>query len=123
MSANLCVRFAVLPPPMSQSGKSLSAWVSDARSQLVFSSSATVYGQPEKVPADESTPLTATNPYGRTKLFQEEMMRDLNVSDASWRLCLLRYFNPVGAHPSGSIGEVRSATRSNPHAHTPCVYM
>jgi len=72
---------------------------------LVFSSSATVYGQPEKVPADETARLTATNPYGRTKLFQEEMMRDLNVSDKEWRLCLLRYFNPVGAHPSGEIGE------------------
>jgi len=72
---------------------------------LVFSSSATVYGQPEQVPANESTPLTATNPYGRTKLFQEEIFRDLNVSDKEWRLCLLRYFNPVGAHPSGTIGE------------------
>jgi UDP-glucose 4-epimerase len=94
--------------------------VSTLGSQLVFSSSATVYGQPEKVPADESTPLTATNPYGRTKLFQEEMMRDLNVSDSSWRLCLLRYFNPVGAHPSGSIGEVRSAACSMEH-HALCV--
>mmetsp|Transcript_24781 Transcript_24781/g.34156 ORF Transcript_24781/g.34156 Transcript_24781/m.34156 type:complete len:347 (+) Transcript_24781:132-1172(+) len=73
--------------------------------QLVFSSSATVYGDPEKVPCDESSKLTATNPYGRTKLFQEEMMRDLFVSDKEWRICLLRYFNPVGAHPSGNIGE------------------
>jgi UDP-glucose 4-epimerase len=73
--------------------------------QLVFSSSATVYGDPASVPITESFPLKATNPYGRTKLFIEEMLRDVHVADASWRICLLRYFNPVGSHPSGRIGE------------------
>lgn len=72
---------------------------------LVFSSSATVYGDPETVPIKEDFPLSATNPYGRTKLFIEEMLRDLHVADSSWNLALLRYFNPVGAHPSGTIGE------------------
>lgn len=72
---------------------------------LVFSSSATVYGDPETVPIKEDFPLSATNPYGRTKLFIEEILRDLHVSDSSWNLALLRYFNPVGAHPSGKIGE------------------
>jgi UDP-glucose 4-epimerase len=73
--------------------------------QLVFSSSATVYGDPASVPITEAFPLQATNPYGRTKLFIEEMLRDVHVSDPSWRICLLRYFNPVGSHPSGRIGE------------------
>ncbi|KAK3249496.1 UDP-glucose 4-epimerase [Cymbomonas tetramitiformis] len=73
--------------------------------KLVFSSSATVYGQPETVPADEDATLGATNPYGRTKLFIEEIFRDVSASDESWRIVLLRYFNPVGAHPSGMIGE------------------
>jgi len=72
---------------------------------LVFSSSATVYGDPENVPIKEDFPLSATNPYGRTKLFIEEILRDLHVADHSWNLALLRYFNPVGAHPSGDIGE------------------
>jgi len=73
--------------------------------QLVFSSSATVYGDPEKVPLTEDCRLSATNPYGRTKLFIEEMLRDLAVAETGWHLVLLRYFNPVGAHPSGRIGE------------------
>lgn len=73
--------------------------------RLVFSSSCTVYGNPERVPIDESSPLEAVNPYGRTKLTSEEIMRDLAVSDPSWRIILLRYFNPVGAHPSGDLGE------------------
>ncbi len=73
--------------------------------QLVFSSSATVYGDPERVPITESSRLTATNPYGRTKLFIEEMLRDLAASEPGWRIIPLRYFNPVGAHPSGLIGE------------------
>ena len=73
--------------------------------QLVFSSSATVYGNPDSLPIREDFPLGATNPYGRTKLFIEEMLRDLNASDPSWRIALLRYFNPIGAHPSGLIGE------------------
>ena len=72
---------------------------------LVFSSSATVYGDPETVPIKEDFPLSATNPYGRTKLFIEEILRDLHVADGSWNIALLRYFNPVGAHPSGEIGE------------------
>jgi len=73
--------------------------------QLVFSSSATVYGNPASLPIREDFPLGATNPYGRTKWFIEEMLRDLHISDPSWRIALLRYFNPVGAHPSGRIGE------------------
>jgi UDP-glucose 4-epimerase len=72
---------------------------------LVFSSSATVYGNPVRVPIDESFPLSATNPYGRTKLMIEEILRDLHVSDPSWRIAILRYFNPIGAHESGRIGE------------------
>ncbi|KAI3977077.1 hypothetical protein MKX01_004052 [Papaver californicum] len=73
--------------------------------KLVFSSSATVYGWPKEVPCTEEFPLSATNPYGRTKLFIEEICRDLYTSDNEWRIILLRYFNPVGAHPSGRIGE------------------
>ncbi|KAA3657256.1 MAG: UDP-glucose 4-epimerase GalE [Calditrichaeota bacterium] len=72
---------------------------------LIFSSSATVYGDPHSVPILEDFPLSATNPYGRSKLMIEEILRDLAVSDASWNLVLLRYFNPVGAHESGRIGE------------------
>ncbi|NWF71641.1 MAG: UDP-glucose 4-epimerase GalE [Nitrospirae bacterium] len=72
---------------------------------LVFSSSATVYGDPIQLPITEDHPLSATNPYGRTKLIIEEMLRDLQRSDASWRLGILRYFNPAGAHASGLIGE------------------
>jgi len=72
---------------------------------IVFSSSATVYGDPHTTPIKEDFPLSATNPYGRTKLFIEEMLRDLYVSDESWKIVLLRYFNPVGAHSSGTIGE------------------
>lgn len=73
--------------------------------RLVFSSSATVYGDPHAVPIREDFPLSATNPYGRTKLMIEEILRDIARSDASWRIALLRYFNPVGAHQSGLIGE------------------
>jgi UDP-glucose 4-epimerase len=72
---------------------------------LVFSSSATVYGDPHSVPIREHFPLSATNPYGRSKLMIEEILRDLYRADASWRIALLRYFNPVGAHTSGRIGE------------------
>jgi len=72
---------------------------------LVFSSSATVYGDPASVPITEDFPLSATNPYGRTKLMIEDILRDLAVADAEWRVVLLRYFNPVGAHESGRIGE------------------
>ncbi len=73
--------------------------------RLVFSSSATVYGDPQRLPLTEDHPLSATNPYGRSKLMIEEILRDLHRSDASWRLAILRYFNPVGAHASGLIGE------------------
>ena len=73
--------------------------------KLVFSSSATVYGDPHKVPITEDFPLHATNPYGQTKLMIEEILRDLYVSDNSLDIAILRYFNPVGAHKSGEIGE------------------
>lgn len=72
---------------------------------LVFSSSATVYGDPASVPIFEDYPLSATNPYGRSKLMIEEILRDVAVADPSWCIALLRYFNPVGAHESGLIGE------------------
>lgn len=72
---------------------------------LVFSSSATVYGDPASAPIQENFPLSATNPYGRTKLMIEDMLRDIYAADNSWRIALLRYFNPIGAHESGRIGE------------------
>lgn len=72
---------------------------------LVFSSSATVYGDPHEVPIREEFPLSATNPYGHSKLMVEEILRDTARADDSWRIALLRYFNPVGAHASGLIGE------------------
>lgn len=72
---------------------------------LVFSSSATVYGDPASVPIREDFPTHATNPYGRTKLMIEEMLTDLSQADPAWRIACLRYFNPVGAHESGRIGE------------------
>lgn len=72
---------------------------------MVFSSSATVYGDPATVPIREDFPTSATNPYGRSKLMIEEMLGDLYVADDSWNIALLRYFNPVGAHSSGRIGE------------------
>ncbi|HNU73025.1 MAG TPA: UDP-glucose 4-epimerase GalE, partial [Thermodesulfobacteriota bacterium] len=72
---------------------------------IVFSSSATVYGNPARVPITEDFPLAPTNPYGRTKLIIEQILEDLHHSDPTWSIMLLRYFNPVGAHPSGRIGE------------------
>lgn len=72
---------------------------------MVFSSSATVYGDPASVPIREDFPTSATNPYGRSKLMIEELLGDLYVADDSWNIALLRYFNPVGAHSSGRIGE------------------
>jgi UDP-glucose 4-epimerase len=72
---------------------------------IVFSSSATVYGDPASVPITEEFPLFCTNPYGRTKLMTEEILRDLHAADPGWNVILLRYFNPVGAHKSGRIGE------------------
>ncbi|MEZ5266668.1 MAG: UDP-glucose 4-epimerase GalE [Acidimicrobiales bacterium] len=83
----------------------LSAMDAASCRKLVFSSSCTVYGEPEQVPISESSPLQAVNPYGRTKLTSEDIMRDVAASDPSWRIILLRYFNPVGAHPSGELGE------------------
>ncbi|MDT1009962.1 UDP-glucose 4-epimerase GalE [Plesiomonas shigelloides] len=73
--------------------------------RLVFSSSATVYGDPHTVPIQEHFPTSATNPYGRSKLMVEEMLRDIVAADPRWSVVLLRYFNPVGAHISGQIGE------------------
>lgn len=72
---------------------------------LVFSSSASVYGTPETVPIKEDFPLATTNPYGRSKLMIEDIFRDLYISDNEWQIALLRYFNPIGAHTSGRIGE------------------
>lgn len=72
---------------------------------LVFSSSATVYGDPASVPIREDFPLSATNPYGRSKLMIEDVLRDIAKADDSWHIALLRYFNPVGAHASGTLGE------------------
>lgn len=72
---------------------------------FVFSSSATVYGEPERLPLDEDCALSTTNPYGATKLMQEGILKDLYASDREWNIALLRYFNPVGAHKSGLIGE------------------
>lgn len=80
---------------------------------LVFSSSATVYGDPASVPILEHFPLSATNPYGRSKLMIEEMLRDLYKADPSWSIALLRYFNPVGAHASGLIGEEPNGIPNN----------
>ncbi|KAK1424976.1 hypothetical protein QVD17_20318 [Tagetes erecta] len=73
--------------------------------KIVFSSSATVYGWPKVVPCTEDFPLSAANPYGRTKLMIEDIFRDIYASDSGWKMIMLRYFNPVGAHPSGYIGE------------------
>jgi UDP-glucose 4-epimerase len=83
----------------------IQAMQSAGLSTLVFSSSATVYGDPVYLPYDEDHPTKPTNPYGRNKLQVEEMLRDLSVSDQTWKIACLRYFNPVGAHESGLIGE------------------
>jgi UDP-glucose 4-epimerase len=80
---------------------------------LVFSSSATVYGMPEKMPISEEFPLSTTNPYGSTKLMIEQILKDLYVADNSWSIALLRYFNPIGAHESGRIGEDPNGTPNN----------
>jgi len=72
---------------------------------FVFSSSATVYGDPKIVPIKEDFPVSATNPYGRSKLIIEELLQDIYVSDKNWNIAILRYFNPIGAHKSGLIGE------------------
>jgi UDP-glucose 4-epimerase len=80
---------------------------------IVFSSSATVYGDPATVPILEDFPLSCTNPYGRTKLMVEDILSDLHVADSEWNVALLRYFNPVGAHKSGRIGEDPSGIPNN----------
>jgi UDP-glucose 4-epimerase len=80
---------------------------------IVFSSSATVYGDPQRLPITEDAPLSSTNPYGATKLVGEGLLGDLARSDPSWRIALLRYFNPVGAHESGTIGEDPRGTPNN----------
>ena len=80
---------------------------------IVFSSSATVYGDPHTTPITEDFPLSATNPYGRSKLFIEEILRDVYISDNEWKIVLLRYFNPVGAYESGDIGEDPSDIPNN----------
>lgn len=91
----------------------LQAMQAAAVHQLVFSSSATVYGDPQYLPLDEQHPTNATNPYGRTKLHIEEMLQDLAASNPAWRISCLRYFNPVGAHESGWIGEDPQGTPNN----------
>ncbi|MEF2094081.1 UDP-glucose 4-epimerase GalE [Bacillus sp. CFBP9009] len=81
--------------------------------KIVFSSSATVYDVPKTVPISEDFSLGATNPYGRTKLMIEEVLRDFYISDHNWSIVILRYFNPIGAHPSGNIGEDPSGIPNN----------
>lgn len=81
--------------------------------QLVFSSSATVYGDPASVPIDEAASIGATNPYGNTKVMIEDILTDLAATNQGWRISLLRYFNPIGAHTSGDIGEDPNGTPNN----------
>lgn len=80
---------------------------------IIFSSPAAVYGKPQSLPITEDSPLSATNPYGCTKLMNEEIFRDLYNAETEWRVALLRYFNPVGAHKSGLIGEAPNGTPNN----------
>jgi UDP-glucose 4-epimerase len=92
----------------------LEALIDSRVKRFVFSSSATVYGDTSQLPLLESMPIgTATNPYGWTKIMMEQILRDVHVSDTEWSVSLLRYFNPVGAHPSGLIGEDPSGVPSN----------
>ena len=81
--------------------------------KIVFSSSATVYGEPERLPIDELCRLAVTNPYGATKLYIEGILKDLYISDNNWSIAILRYFNPVGAHESGLIGEEPNGIPNN----------
>ena len=81
--------------------------------RMVFSSSATVYGAPEQLPLHEDAPTSATNPYGATKLMGEQILRDLGTAEPAWQTACLRYFNPVGAHESGRIGEDPRGTPNN----------
>jgi UDP-glucose 4-epimerase len=106
--------------PLAYYGNNLGGLIALARTmqrhgcrRLVFSSSATVYGQPERLPITEDSPLAATNPYGATKLMGETILRDLDRSEPGWSIALLRYFNPVGAHESGLIGESPQGTPNN----------
>jgi len=91
----------------------LEAMEAESVRTIVFSSSATVYGEPHRLPIDEGHPTGAINPYGQTKLMCENMLSDLARADRGWRASLLRYFNPVGAHPSGLIGEDPTGNPSN----------
>jgi UDP-glucose 4-epimerase len=91
----------------------LQAMQAESVTSVVFSSSATVYGVPQYLPYDEAHPTDATNPYGRTKLHVEEMLCDLAQADDAWRIVCLRYFNPVGAHESGLIGETPRGIPNN----------
>jgi UDP-glucose 4-epimerase len=91
----------------------LEAMAAEDVKTLVFSSSATVYGQPQYLPIDENHPTSATNPYGRSKLHIEEMLSDLAASDGGWHIACLRYFNPVGAHQTGRLGESPSGRPNN----------
>ena len=81
--------------------------------RFVFSSSATVYGEPERLPITEDAPLSATNPYGHSKLIGEQILRNLGAADSAWQTACLRYFNPVGAHESGQLGEDPRGTPNN----------
>lgn len=81
--------------------------------KIIFSSSATVYGTPKSVPICEDFPLSTTNPYGTTKLMCEQILQDAVVADSNWSVCLLRYFNPIGAHASGLIGEEPNGIPNN----------
>lgn len=83
------------------------------KKKIIFSSSATVYGTPKSVPIREDFPLSTTNPYGTTKLMCEQILQDLVVADPNWSVCLLRYFNPIGAHASGLIGEEPNGIPNN----------
>jgi UDP-glucose 4-epimerase len=91
----------------------LQAMAAEEVRDIVFSSSATVYGDPASNPINEDFPLSTTNPYGRSKLIIEDILRDLSASDPRWNISILRYFNPAGAHPSGLIGEHPSGVPNN----------
>jgi len=122
-----CVHFAALKAvgesaamPLEYYGNNLGGVVTVCQAlrrrgvrRFVFSSSATVYGEPQALPIDESARLSATNPYGQTKLMAETILRDLGAADADWQTACLRYFNPVGAHESGRIGEDPRGTPNN----------
>ena len=122
-----CVHFAAfkavgesVAQPLAYYGNNLGGLLTVCRAmqrhgvgRFVFSSSATVYGDPEQLPIREDSPLSATNPYGQTKLMGEQILRDLAVAQPDWQIAMLRYFNPVGAHESGRIGEDPRGTPNN----------